>query len=155
MCSGKSDKGMIHNDQVVAIDVLLDGRFAELPQGSSIPMDVHSRVIFFVFAGSPDQRPVPAWMVPGKSLESDCHKNSFARCARRSSSLPSQRLSGVRLLCREQNVLAVHDDLVPLIQHLARFHYTAVSRTFRILPFFLNRDPGAQRISNEHGLGKA
>src|SRR5580704_14666551 len=155
MCGGKSHERMIYDDQIVVIDVLLDGRFAKLTQSSSVPMDVYSRVMLFVFAGSPDQRRVPAWVVPGKSLESDCHKNSFARCARRSSSLSSQRLRGLGPLGREKNVLAVHDDLVSLIQHLTSFHHAAVCRTFRILLFFLNRDPGAQRIPNEHGLGKA
>jgi hypothetical protein len=56
------------------------------------------------------------------------------------------------MFCYEKNVLAVHDDLVPLIQDLASFHHSARVGPFGIVLFVLNCNPGPQGVADENWL---
>jgi len=49
-------------------------------------------------------------------------------------------------------MLAVHDDLVPLIQNLASFHHAAGVGPFGIVLFVLNRNPRPQGVADENWL---
>ena len=50
----------------------------------------------------------------------------------------------------QKNVLAVHDDLVPLIQNLASFHHATDVSAFGIVLFVLNRNTRPQGVPDEN-----
>jgi hypothetical protein len=54
MGSCKTDERMIHDDQIVAIEILLDWSLAEFAQRSPVPLDSESRMKLSVFGGAFD-----------------------------------------------------------------------------------------------------
>ena len=64
----ETDEGMIHDDQIVAIEILLDRRFAELAQRSPVPVDAKPGMKCLVLGCTLYQRGVTSRMIPGKSF---------------------------------------------------------------------------------------
>jgi hypothetical protein len=64
----KTDEGMVHDDQVVAIEILLDRGLAEFSKSPPIPLKTNPRMKRFVFGRTFYQRGITARMIPGKSF---------------------------------------------------------------------------------------
>src|SRR5579864_5608279 len=110
MRRGEPDERVIDDEQIVTIEVLLDGSFAKLAQSSPIPLDFNFWILFFVFWNSSEQRGITTGMIPGEPFESNSH----------SSLLLSETFflpSGGRALLGQQDVLAIQDDFIALVQH--------------------------------------
>ncbi len=71
--SGISDERMVHDEQVIAIDVLFNRGFAKLTQRATIPANGQAGIALLIFRRSIHQRSIPAGMIPGQSGENDFH----------------------------------------------------------------------------------
>jgi hypothetical protein len=78
MSCGEADERVIHDEEIVTIQILLDGSFAKLPQSSPIPLDFNFGILCFVFGDASQQRGITTGMVPGKPFESNSHTNLLA-----------------------------------------------------------------------------
>jgi len=47
--SGKTHKRVIDDHEVVTVDILFNGRFAELPQAAPIPLNAQLRMLLLIF----------------------------------------------------------------------------------------------------------
>src|ERR1700722_4728375 len=87
-------------------------------------------------------------MIPGEPFESNSQTN-----LRASRSIFRDRSSS-RPLLRQQNVLAIENDFIPLVQHFTGLHNATQTFALRILLLFLDGDTSAQRVSDENRLGE-
>ena len=65
---GKSYERMIHDNQIVAIEILFNRGFAEFTQSAAIPMDLSSGMGILVLRSAFQQRSVATRVVPGQSF---------------------------------------------------------------------------------------
>src|ERR1700752_3607665 len=115
MSRGETDERVIHDEEVVAIQILLEGSFAKLAQSSPVPLDSNLGILFLVFGNSSEQRGITTGMIPGEPLESNSHTSLLLS---ETFFLPS----GGRALLGQQDVLAIQDNFIALVQHFASFH---------------------------------
>src|SRR4029077_15144557 len=78
MRRSETDKRVIDNDEVVAIQILLDGSLTKLPQSSPVPVDLYFGVLFFIFGNSSEQRGIATRMIPGEPFKSNSHDSLLA-----------------------------------------------------------------------------
>src|SRR5579864_1088735 len=78
MRRSETDKRVIHNDEVVAIQILLDGSLTKLPQSSPVPVDLYFGILFFIFGNSSEQRGIATRMIPGEPFKSNSHNSLLA-----------------------------------------------------------------------------
>jgi len=69
MRGGKAGEWMIHDEQVVTLDVLLYRSFAKFAQAPPVPLNANFRMLPSVFGSSSDQGSVSAGMIPGDTLQ--------------------------------------------------------------------------------------
>jgi hypothetical protein len=82
---GESDERMIHDEQIVALDILLYRSLAKLAQAPPIPLNADSGLLLFILAGAFDQGSVSTGMVPRKPLQRDrcfCFQRPASRGAK-------------------------------------------------------------------------
>src|SRR4029077_18815533 len=70
---GESDERVIHDEEIVTIQILLDWGFTKLPQGSPVPMNFEFRMLFFVFGNASEQGSVATRMIPRQPFENNAH----------------------------------------------------------------------------------
>ncbi len=75
MSCGKADERVIHDEEIVTIQILLDGSFAKLAQSSPVPLDFNFGILLFVFGNSSEQGGITTGMIPGEPSESNSHTN--------------------------------------------------------------------------------
>src|SRR5258708_1487740 len=75
MSRGEAEEWMIHDEEIVTIQILLDGSFAKLAQGSSVPPDRDFGMLCIVFGNPSVQGGVATGMIPGEPFESNSHTN--------------------------------------------------------------------------------
>jgi hypothetical protein len=133
---GESDEWMIHDKQVVTIDILLYRSFAKLAQAPPVPLNADSEVLLFIFGSSFDQGSVSPWMVPRKPLQRDgCFCFQRLPPEERSSNILSKRPDVSRRAgCARNTSLPHHAGLALHTPRLCVHDLSAWS-----LPVFLSR----------------
>src|ERR1700682_760978 len=75
MSRGEADEWMIHDEEIVTIQILLHGGFAKFAQSSSVPRDLDFGMLCFVFGNSSEQGGITTGMIPSEPFESNSHTN--------------------------------------------------------------------------------
>src|SRR5258708_20023003 len=79
MSRGETEKWMIDDEQIITIQILLDGRFAKLAQSSPVPLDFDFSMLCFVFGNACKQRGITTRVIPGEPFQIDSHCDSASR----------------------------------------------------------------------------
>src|SRR5258708_40085152 len=75
MSCGETNERVIHDEEIVTIQILFDGSFAKLAQSSPVPPDFNFGILCFVFGNASEQRGVTTGMIPGEPFEGNSHAN--------------------------------------------------------------------------------
>ena len=149
MSCGKADERMIHDEEIVTSQILLDGSLAKLTQSSAVPLDFNFGILLFVFGNSSEQGGITAGMIPGEPFEGNSHTNLRAfRNVFFFAESSGQTLLG------QQNVLAIQNHFVALVQHLTGLNHATQPLALRVFLFLLDGDSSPQRVSDENRLGE-
>src|SRR5260370_38253408 len=73
MSCGEADERVIHDEEIVTIQILLDGSFAKFAESSPVPLDFNFGILCFVFGNASEQRGVTTGMIPGEPFQSNYH----------------------------------------------------------------------------------
>ena len=134
MRGSKADEGVVHDEEIVTMQVLFDGSFAKFAQAAAVPLDFNFGMLSFVVENASEQWGVAARMIPSESFESNSQTNLLVfrnHLRNRSSSRP---------LLGQQNVLAIKDDFVPLVQYFTSFHDATQTLPLRVFLLLLHGD---------------
>ena len=69
MRGGKPGEWMIHDEQVITLDVSLYRSLAKFAQAPPVPLNANFRMLPFVFGSASDQGSVSAGIIPGETLQ--------------------------------------------------------------------------------------
>src|SRR5258707_10046629 len=73
MSCGETNERVIHDEEIVTIQILFDGSFAKLAQSSPVPLNFNFGILCFVFGNASEQRGVTTGMIPGEPFQSNYH----------------------------------------------------------------------------------
>src|SRR5580704_13555844 len=75
MSCGEANKRVIHDEEIVTIQILLKGSFAKFAQGSPVPLDFNFWIFPFIFGNSSEQGGITAGMIPSEPFENNSQTN--------------------------------------------------------------------------------